>query len=95
MSVESANPQPCDVESGRRVDRVDALAAEVRASQLPSPAKRRWIRQEAGVSLQGMAKALRVDPMTVWRWEHGTKPRRSHAIEYRRLLDALEKPVTP
>lgn len=39
-----------------------------------------------------MALVLKVSPMTVLRWEHGTtEPRLENAIAYRQLLDALHE----
>src|SRR5687768_4809439 len=67
------------------------LAQEVRWAQLPSPAECRRIRIAAGVSLREAAAPIGVDAMTLWRWENGrARPRREHAMRYRKLLDALE-----
>lgn len=65
------------------------LAEKVRLSRLPAAEERRRIRTDAGVSLNEMAGALGVSPMTVMRWESGIEPRRSNAIAYRELLDEL------
>lgn len=71
---------------------MEALAEQVRAAQLPSPAMRRTIRRGAGVSLAEVASELGVATVTVLRWERGTSvPRREHAIAYRQLLDALRE----
>jgi transcriptional regulator with XRE-family HTH domain len=68
----------------------DDLMTSVRDSRLPSPAVRRQIREEARVTIREAAKANGVAPMTYLRWERGeAQPRRQHAIEYRRFLDAL------
>jgi DNA-binding transcriptional regulator YiaG len=73
---------------------VETLVAEVRAAQLPSPTKRRRIRERAGVSLAQAGEVLGVDGMTVLRWERSeTKPARAHAAAYRHLLEELEKAV--
>lgn len=72
-------------------DSLAALVERVRAGRLPPPSARRCIREVAGLSIREMAEALHVTPMTVWRWETGTNPRLVHAIEYRRLLDALQE----
>lgn len=67
-----------------RADRVEAV-------RLPSPRRRRAVREAAGASLRACAEAIGVDPMTLLRWERGTTvPRPDHAVAYRRLLDALE-----
>jgi DNA-binding transcriptional regulator YiaG len=68
------------------------LAEQVRAAaQLPSPADRRRIRNQAKVSLAEMAAELKVTPVTVLRWEQGAfEPRRDRAIAYRDLLEALQ-----
>lgn len=76
-------------------DPVQALAAQVRASRLPPPQRRRRIREDAGVSLRQGARSLGTDPMTLLRWERGeVNPRTDHAIAYRQFLDALEQAVT-
>lgn len=83
----------------RRVNRqqekaIQQLAASVRAARLPSPAKRKAIRNKAGVSLRRCAEALDVHTMTVLHWERGdTTPSRSDAARYRELLQMLEEAV--
>lgn len=68
------------------------LVESIQAAQLPTPVKRRAIRQTAGASLADVARELDVTPMTVLRWERGEAvPRRPRAIAYRRLLDELEQ----
>lgn len=70
------------------------LAERVRAGRLPEPPRRRAIREQAGVTIREMARALDVDSNTVHRWERGrTIPNRRNATAYRQLLDALEKAV--
>jgi len=70
--------------------KVGALVAQVRESRLPSPTVCRQVREENGVSIREAAEALEVSPLTYIRWERGeVKPRRKHAIQYRRFLDAL------
>jgi DNA-binding transcriptional regulator YiaG len=68
----------------------DGLTANIRAARLPSPAVRRRLREDAGLSLREVARLLEVDVMTVLRWERGSRPRRANAVRYRALLDALE-----
>lgn len=71
-----------------------ALAARVKAAQLPPPRRRRQIRMDAQVSLRQMAAALGKDAMTILRWEKGrTRPSLEDAARYRDLLDALESAV--
>jgi transcriptional regulator with XRE-family HTH domain len=41
--------------------------------------------------MREVARTLKVDVMTVSRWENGATPRPEHAIAYRLLLDALEE----
>lgn len=68
------------------------LADRVRAAQLPPPETRRQIRCNARVSLAEVAAELQVSPVTVHRWEQGIfEPRRSKAIAYRNLLEALRE----
>jgi DNA-binding transcriptional regulator YiaG len=69
---------------------VEHLADELRQAELPSPRKRRAIREDAGASLRDVAAVLDTSPETIRRWESKTTPRREHAIAYRNLLDALE-----
>jgi len=72
----------------------DSLVTKIRESRLPSPAVRREIRENAGVSVREAAAANGVSPMTYLRWEHGqVQPRRAHAIKFRAFLDALQRAV--
>jgi len=74
-----------------RID-VEELVGQLREARLPSPATRRRIREEAGVTLREAAAVLGVHPVTVLRWEHGrVPPRRENATAYKRLLRTLEK----
>lgn len=71
-----------------------SLADLVRAAQLPTPAKRRRIREKAGLSLQRMADALGVTAPTVWNWENDKDgPSLENAAKYRKLLDDLADAV--
>ncbi len=70
--------------------KIDQLVREIEAAQLPPPARRRRIRESAGVSLREAAATLDVAVMTFRRWESGrVEPRRASAIRYRQMLDAL------
>lgn len=68
------------------------LLSQLRAAQLPPPARRRRIRESAGASLRDLGDELGVAAITVWKWENGeTTPRRDNAIAYRKLLEKLER----
>lgn len=71
---------------------MSALADEVRIRRrLPSRAVRRAIREEAGVSQARLAAELGVHPVTVARWELGSrKPSRRHEAAYLAVLDELK-----
>ncbi|MCW2496581.1 helix-turn-helix transcriptional regulator [Jatrophihabitans sp.] len=70
---------------------MSALLEEVRARHrafLPEVAKA--IRIAAGVSQPRLAAELGVHPMTVYRWEAGTRtPTSSHLVAYVDLLEQL------
>ena len=73
-----------------RLENHMTLAETIRAAQLPAPAIRRSIRENAGATRREVADELGVTPLTVSRWESGTsEPRRERAIAYRRVLDSL------
>ncbi len=71
------------------------LIAEVRAArQLPAPALAREIRRAAGVSRDRLAAELGVHPVTVTRWESGTRhPRGTLRVAYAQLLGQLAAEV--
>jgi transcriptional regulator with XRE-family HTH domain len=71
------------------------LVDEVRAAQrLPDPDVAKMIRVTAGVSQRRLAEELGVHPMTVLRWEAGTRrPRGDMRARYARLLDMLRREV--
>jgi DNA-binding transcriptional regulator YiaG len=70
---------------------VDELLAQVRARRrLPSPSKRRAIRERAGVSLRDLADALGVSHAAVRGWEQGATPRDRRA-EYADVLAELDR----
>jgi DNA-binding transcriptional regulator YiaG len=62
--------------------------------RLPAPARRRSIRESAGISQREMAEALDVHAMTLNRWERGVvRPRGMKAAAYLRLLEQLDQAV--
>lgn len=72
-----------------------ALLEELRVSRsLPAPPLAREIRRAANVSRDRLAEELNVHPVTVARWERGTRvPRGELRIAYARLLAALASEV--
>ena len=68
-----------------------------KARRLPSPAMRKAIRREAGVSQTRMAAELRVDRVTVARWESegpdARTPRGELLDRYADLLTGLHAEV--
>jgi DNA-binding XRE family transcriptional regulator len=73
-----------------------ALIEELRArgddARLPSPARARLIRIEAGVTQQRLADELDVIRITVARWENGSRePRGELRRRYAALLRELEE----
>lgn len=71
------------------------LLDEVRTTRhLPKPALAREIRRAAGVSRDRLADELEVHPVTVARWERGTRsPRGATRLAYARLLVELAREV--
>ncbi len=71
----------------------EPLIDEVRtARQLPAPRLAREIRRAAGVTRERLAQELNVHPVTVGRWEAGTRqPRGSLRAAYTRLLLQLQE----
>lgn len=69
------------------VEQLVALAGVRR--RLPSPRRRRLIREAAGVSCSELASVVGVDAATVWRWERGTHRPRGRALE--RYVAVLEQ----
>jgi DNA-binding transcriptional regulator YiaG len=66
------------------------LAERLRAPRLPPPAECRAIRLAAGATLRDIAAALRVNAMTISRWERGVaEPWPRHRAAYLCLLAAL------
>jgi DNA-binding transcriptional regulator YiaG len=68
---------------------VDGFLSHLQASRLPSPAVRRGIREDAGVSCRQLAVLVGVTTTTITRWERGATPHAEHAIRYREVLEAL------
>ena len=71
------------------------LADEVRLMvSLPPAAARAAIRRRARVTRERMAQELAVQPLTITRWENGTRePRGELRLRYARLLDLLSEVV--
>lgn len=71
------------------------LADHVRAARrLPPPAIARAIRDEAGVSQQQLADELKVNRVTVARWELGERsPRGELRLRYIAVLEELAEAV--
>lgn len=68
----------------------DEIAAQLRG--LPPPAYRRAVRRSAGLTLNDVAAALGVDPMTISRWERGLAvPWRHHRLAYLRALAEMDR----
>jgi transcriptional regulator with XRE-family HTH domain len=70
------------------------LADKKRAAALPPPARRREIRERAGVSRQHVGAELGVSGTAIGWWENpnGFTPRNlDRRIAYRQLLDTLEQ----
>lgn len=74
----------------RTQDEVVDLVSRLRANRLPPPIERRSIRRTARATLKDVAVALKVDEMTVSRWERGiAEPWPRHRATYICLLLAL------
>jgi DNA-binding transcriptional regulator YiaG len=60
--------------------------------QLPPPALRKALREEARLSKSEIARALGVSAMTIVHWERGTRnPSTKHMTEYVGLLRSLQR----
>jgi DNA-binding transcriptional regulator YiaG len=69
--------------------------ALVEARQLASSGAGRMIREAAGLSLAEFARAIDVDPSTVFRWESGERmPTGEYAVRYRDFLRELRETYT-
>jgi AcrR family transcriptional regulator len=79
--------------SNREMERVIAIAE---GRQLAASGIARLVRESAGLSLRDVARAVGIDPGTVWHWEHGSKvPTDKNAIAYRDLIVALRDVHAP
>jgi DNA-binding transcriptional regulator YiaG len=73
------------METGELLARAEAV------SRLPTPSRRRSIRERAGATQAELATALGVSKQALERWERGdAKPRGRHAAAYVLLLEELE-----
>jgi DNA-binding XRE family transcriptional regulator len=74
------------------VPQASPLLSEVREAQLPPPAVRRGLRQMAGLTIREAAATVGVSHTAFLKWENGTmRPRRQHAVAYRRFLESLRE----
>jgi len=70
-----------------------AIAWVSLADRLPSPIERRFLREQAGLSLDAMARQLGVSQSAVYRWEAGTRtPQGAALARYVELLEQLASP---
>jgi transcriptional regulator with XRE-family HTH domain len=69
------------------------LRAEIQARRdLPPPAARRALREAAGVSLEGVARAAGVSRQTVLGWESGAfGPRGENLTRYAEVLQVMRE----
>ena len=68
------------------------LADRLLSQKLPPPAERQNIRVAADATVEDVAAAVGVNPMTIRRWEAGTsKPWPRHRAAYITCLAALER----
>lgn len=76
------------------VNTAELLVRAQAASRLPTPSRRRSIREAAGATQAELATALGVSKQALERWERGeAKPRGRHAAAYAALLELLEEAV--
>ena len=72
----------------------DLIADSRRSRFLPSPELNTATRREAKVSRARMAEELGVHPVTIARWERGTRtPRGRLRLAYAELLEELRREV--
>jgi transcriptional regulator with XRE-family HTH domain len=61
-----------------------------KARQLARSGAGRMLREAAGLNGHELARAIDVDPSTLWRWEEGSRrPRGEWAIRYADFLEEL------
>jgi DNA-binding transcriptional regulator YiaG len=77
------------------VNSIDRLVRTAkRRRDLPSPERRREIRETACVSGRELAEVLKCAPETVWRWENDKRePSGDLRLRYIELLARLENEV--
>jgi transcriptional regulator with XRE-family HTH domain len=78
------------------MDKLDEALTVARARKaLPSPAERRRLRVEAGVTQAAIGQALGVSRATVARWESGQRrPGPDHLDQYLDVLSRFRKEIT-
>ena len=58
---------------------------------LPSPSERQRIRQEAGISINALARVMDVSRFTIRNWEHSVyEPSHRAELRYRRAIAAMQ-----
>jgi len=82
------------------ISQLEAHRRRPRKSPLPSPAERKRIRTDYGVTIQAVADVLGVSRMSVTAWEKGTsEPTGENATKYVELLremrEALKQEENP
>jgi transcriptional regulator with XRE-family HTH domain len=71
-----------------------ALDRAKRRRSLPAPARRRLLREGAGLTQIDLARVIGVDRATVSRWESGERePEEAHLDAYLEALDRLAREV--
>jgi|SRR6185437_9821820 len=70
----------------------DLQAAAQARRRIPPGAQRRFLREQAGVSLSELAAVVGVSAQTVLRWERGESVPAGHAAAYADALDAIAAP---
>lgn len=82
--------------SSARPDGISALVQEVTRRQLPSPERCKAIRVEAGVTLEGAARAMGTSVASLLNWEAGRcRPQGRNARRWAELTRALEEAMRP
>ncbi len=74
-----------------RMEASELLVRARAASRLPTPSRRRSIREAAGATQEELATVIGVSKQALERWEREkAKPRGRHAAAYASLLEQLE-----